>query len=108
MTHKSDEEIVEYLRAISCFPEQLPPDIDLVVRLEEVIQILASRPNCEEVVKAERERIIAGVKDWRRGMSMYCKEVDVLEGAHVQILKVLKALTPTDHLPDRPLNQERD
>ena len=32
------------------------------------------------------------IKDWRRGMSMTCKEVDILDKANTQILKVLNEI----------------
>ena len=52
-------------------------------------------PVIERAVAAERERITDNVKDWRRGLHMFCNQVDTFEEAHQRILKVL---TP---LPDK-------
>jgi len=49
-----------------------------------------------QAIAEERERINNKVKDWRRGMSMFGKEVDTFNKAHEQILKVLQDKPLTD------------
>jgi len=44
--------------------------------------------------KDEKREILYRVEDWRRGLSMTCAESYVHEKAHIQIMKVVKALTP--------------
>jgi len=46
----------------------------------------------EKELREQKENLKEEVKDWRRGMQMYYKEVDTLEKAHVQILKILTNL----------------
>ena len=63
------------------------------------------RTTLEEVRREERERIVAQVRNIiRQG------KVDVFNSRESNVEWLLQALTPTktDHLPDRPLNVERD
>jgi len=50
------------------------------------------------LIADERERVTDRVKDWRRGMYMLGREVDTLNRAHEQILKVLTRLASPDKL----------
>jgi len=60
--------------------------------LRHVLNLLVTQTR-QEAVEEERNRIFDGILEWRRGMSMFSKEVSILEKADVQIRKVLKALS---------------
>ena len=69
--------------------------VSMIAREEEAVKY---NKIIERAVASERKRITDNVKDWRRGLHMFCNQVDTFEEAHQQILKALTPLNKEEEV----------